>query len=639
MGTHRLQSRSTRTRHRIKALDDLLATKSALQDNYVVDLLSDKLQNLEIRKQKRDLLKAENAAKKQETLRGVSMLKKNRKIEGDMILERIRNMLAKRYLTKNQNIIMEILIAANLENIYGAAFKDNELRIKKENNIQKIRPFALIGVPRRNGKTFAVAWFVAVCLVYMKNVNCAIFAPSFLQAEFFLKEVKAGLRFIQSLGVEVDLITNAVHEICVRSSFFPKAANKITALGSKSDTSRGISANIVIADELSFMATGYITSVILPLLTVSKTAFIGISTVNGEENHFFKFLSMQNPDDPSSPIEVFQFYGACFDCRHSGKADSCKHMVNEQPEWITSTRKKDVGDMYAALGGEDMARQEIMGMVKQENENAFEEAHITRFFDKEHIVDDRIFTVKPSIIFSVIDPTGGGQSSTGSHLAINTFIFDAGRMVIVGHEAISGCKGSVVFPYIKEHYETVRKIPICKDLPIGLWVEGNGIWIYYDIVEFIEKTIPKLTVFDKTYADTSQLVLNSGSAKSGETGQITNAQVKQQMWKLTREYMAFDRIYFYKDFVTIKHPKPLSGMSARDAVRGILQNELMNYFIIKTPPQNPFSQRVKVAFSGKTSKSEGKDDNAVVLQLSCVVINRFIVTGGMQKLFDTSRFY
>lgn len=627
---------SHRVRHRLKALDETLAQKSTIDNNYILDLLNDKLQNLEIRKKKRDALKGEKTTKKTQVSKGVSISKKNKKIEGDLILERIRNTLAKRYLTKNQMIIMEILIAANLENIYGKAFKDNELRIKKENNVSKIRPFALVGVPRRNGKTFAVAWFVAVCLVFMKNINCAIFAPSYLQSEFFIKEVKASLRFLQSIGLQIDLTTNSQYEICVKSAYFPGAFNKIVALGSKADTSRGISANIVIADELSFIPENYIKSVILPLLTVSKTSFIGISTVNGEENHFFKFLSMQNPDDPSNPIEVFQFYGACFECRHTGKIDTCKHMVNEQPEWITSTRKKDVGDMYAVLGGEDMARQEIMGMVKQENINAFDESCISRLFDEKHLVDDTVFTVKPSIVFTNIDPTGGG----GSNLAINTYVMDAGRIIIVGHESIKGVKGKEVFPSIKKHYEEVRNIPILKDVPIGFFIEGNMVWIYHDIVEFLTENLPKITIFDKTYADSASLALNSGAAKSGETGQITNAVIKQQMWKLTRDYLEFDRIFFHKDFVTVKHPKPLSpDMSARDCVRAILQNQLTNYFIIKIDPQNPYTQKTKVAFSGKTSKSEGKDDNAVVLQLSVESANRFISTGGMQKLFNSSTFF
>lgn len=623
-------------RHKLNVLDETLARKSTVETNHVMDLLTSKLQGLEIRKRKREVLKSEKLSKKKESIRGVNVLRNNKKIEGDLILERMRNLLSKRYLTKHQMVIMEILIAANLENAYGEAFKDNELRIKKENNIPKIRPFALIGVPRRNGKTFAVAWFITVCLLFMRGINCAIFAPSFLQAEFFIKEIKAGLRFAQKLGYKVELTTNAQHEICVKSDYYPGVFNKITALGSKSDTSRGISANIVIADELSFIAEGYIKSVILPLLTVAKTAFVGISTVNGEENHFFKFLSMQNPDDPSNPIEVFQFYSACFKCRHSGKEGSCKHMINEQPEWITTSRKKDVGDMYAALGGEDMAKQEIMGIVKQENQNAFEEKYISRMFDEKHLVDEKMFSEKPAMIYSVIDPTGGG----GSDLAIVTYVYDAGRMIIIGLESIKGTCGKDILPYVEAHYREIRKIEMFKDTPFGIWVEGNQVYIYHDIVDFLQEHVPKITLFDKTYADSSSLSLNSGKGGSSETGQITNPVIKQQMWKLTRDHLEFDRIFFFKEFVTVKHPKPLSmEYSARQTVRSMLQNQLMNYFIIKIDPQNPYTQKTKLAFSGKTSKSEGKDDMAVALQLGVECITRLISTGGMQKLFSSVNFF
>ena len=606
--------------------------KNIISKTFIVDELIDKLENIQIRDDRRRALKEENKAKRKYMLNGVIVMGNDNKIEGDIILDKMRSLISRRYMTKNQLIIMEILISANLENIYGYAFKDNELRIKKENSVHKIRPYVFVGVPRRNGKTFVVAWFVTVALLYMQNVECVIFAPSRDQTKIFFQEIRASLDFVAALGIPFKVISNSMKEICIRSPC-ENYYNKILALGSNSDTSRGISANIVIADELSFITDAYLKSVILPLLMVSKTSFIGISTVNGEENHFFKFLSMQDTEDASCPIEVFQFYGACFNCRHKGNVESCKHLINEQPDWISDSRKKDVAKMYKVLGGEDMARQEIMGMVKQENVNAFDENHITRMFDAQHMVDEKIFSIKPSMVYSVIDPTGGG----GSDLAIVSFVYDSGRMIIIGLESIRGSSGPELFPHIEAHYRELRKNNLFRDASIGVWVEGNMIYIYHDITNFLSNSIPRLTIFDKTYADSSSLALNNGKGGSTNTGQVTNAVIKQHMWKLTRDHLEFDRIYFYEHFVTVFNPRPFDqGVSARHSVRAILNNQMVNYFMFRINPMNPHTQQTKLAFSGKTSKSEGKDDMAVALQLGLECVNRLISTQGMQKLYSSS---
>ena len=618
-------------------LEDLASL--TLDDDYILKHLTVKIDDISMAMESRMRRKRERAIKKRSLRAGIKLLKKSKRVEGDVILEKLRNILSKRSINKHQQIILEILIPGNFDNIYGDAFENNRLRIMRENSVSKIKPYALVGVPRRWGKSYILAWFIAVVLVVFKGVKIAIFAPALRQCEYFIEMVSKGLSYIHNI-LKIPVVRSVDNKLTieVESQIYPGVFNRVESLSCNADTTRGVGANIIIADELSYIMEAYILSVILPLLTVAKTSFAGISTVNGEENHFFKFLSMHDPDDDNSAIEVYQFYAACFKCRHSGKASVCKHMVDQQPIWITQDRKQDVNQMYAALGNEKMAEQELSGVVRQMHSNAFKEEYVNRMFALTNIVNKKWFENfpgiggKPPLLFSFIDPTHGGAS----HLAVVTAAYVSGILVIVGLESFPASQPSDLEPIVT-HYETIRKDPFLGNIPIGIWVEGNLLWQYGEIVRLLRARLRNIFIYDKTYADSANTLVGNSQHQGGHHvgGQITNHLIKQSAWLITRDHLTFNKIMFYEGLVTVKEPPfTKAGISMRAACRALLFNQLLNFFVVVQPAQNPAFQRPKVTFTGKTSKTGGIDDLAISMQLLIDAIIRIITSGNLPTQFS-----
>lgn len=602
--------------------------KNVFSSTFVFDNLKEKLKKIDHKEEKARERKKLDELKKKAVINGVELAKPRNEVEGDTVLRRFRNLSSKRYLNKHQQIILQLFIESNLENIYGDDYKDNEIRIKKENGIKKNRPFALVGCPRRYGKTFIIAWFVACALVTFKGTRVAIFAPALKQCQFFIRYVRQFLSYIRQLGVDLNMPGDSKLEIEVESPYYPGVINSVISLSCNADTSRGVGANIIIADEVSYIVEAYILSVILPLLTVEKTSFAGISTVNGEDNHFYRLLAMHDPDDDNCPIQVYQFYASCFACRRAGIGTACRHLVKEQPRWITSDRKSDVFKMYDALGGSDMADQELSGIVKQKHLHAFDLDSVNEMFDECSIVTSReigewLIRKPGCMLFSAIDPTGGG----GSDLAIVTAIYEKGICTIVGAESITASKPSECFDKIVLHYKTLRKNPLFRDSPITVWVEGNLIWQYQEITDLLVDNIPLCYVMDKTYSDASSTVIGANQKSKGVKGQMTNSETKQEMWRITKDHLAAKRISFYEDMVTVHHPMPLNKkFNSVNALRHIFKNQMSNFYIILKRAVDPTFSRNIVTFSGKTGKTQGRDDVAMSLMILIDAICRYIST-------------
>ncbi len=606
----------------------LIPCKTSIPKFLVLDTLSERIRKIDLKEERGWEKTNLQALKKRSVASGVELAKKANEVEGDIILRRFRNLSSKRYLNKHQQIILQLFIESNLENIYGDDYKDNEIRIKKEHRIKKTRPFALVGCPRRYGKTFIIAWFVACALVTFKNIRVAIFAPALKQCQFFIRYVRQFLTYIRQLGTDVKMPGDSKLDIEVESPYYNGVMNSVISLSCNADTSRGVGANIIIADEVSYIVEAYLLSVIFPLLTVERTSFAGISTVNGEDNHFYRLLAMHDPDDDNSPLQVYQFYASCFKCRRSGVATACRHLVKEQPRWITSDRKADVFKMYDALGGGEMADQELSGIVKQKHLNAFESSWVDSMFDEHNIykgaeIAEWIARKPGTMLFSAIDPTGGG----GSDLSIVTAIYERGRCTILGAESIAATRPSDCFKQIIKHYETIRKIPIFRDSPLYVWVEGNMLWQYNEITDMLAAKVPLCFIMDKTYSDASSSVISANHKANGVKGQMTNATTKQEMWRVAKDHLMDDRVGFYEDMVTVHHPMPLNkSISAVNAIRQMFKMQLMNFYIIVKRTPDPTTGRNSITFSGKTGKTQGRDDIAMAFMILVDAICRFIAT-------------
>ena len=589
---------------------------------YVLDQLSVKTKECEIKERKSQTTKMVNLKKQRIAVGDVEIARTKKIVEGDEILQNSRRILWKSDLNIHQLTLSEIYTQANIENIYRRDFKENEVRIKLENNISEFRPYAFVSMPRRNGKTYGTSAYVAAALVFYRNFHVKIFAPTLKQTEIFRDMVLAHLYNFMEAGVEFEIVRKNPRGLSVR----PKGSieiNTLVCLPTTVNTVRGVGANMIVADELSFISNNFVLKMLLPLLTVNKTSLAGISTADGADNHFFKFLSMHNPNDPTCPVNAYQFFDACFECRVKKIHNTCKHLLNEKPTWISEERSTNVKKMYKALGGEELCDQEIGGLIQKTKRNAFNTDMINDLFGESNIITESWFTKDVEDVYSFIDPTGGGASD----LAIITAVYENGNFIFVGIELIHGTRPSDCFYEILQHYKTIKSMKLFKNSNLRVTIEGNTPWSFNDIADLLlASNIEKLHIMDGSSMSVASTVLGStqrldDNVKKPETRDHTKAEMYIQF----SEHLKQRRIKFINTLVTIKHPRADEPeKSARDLVRDILRKQFDNYCVVVQESMNVAFHPAKITFSGKIQHGKSKDDGVTGSQLCLLYILKYL---------------
>lgn len=577
------------------------------EDDFSLKFIERELKNIEI-----ELNRFEDSDKRRKINRDVYSISKPSTIkslctpqvlEGDIILANFRKALSLRKLSEVQGSFAEIFIQANLQNIYGDDFKANELRIKTDNNIDEIKTNAIISCPRRWGKTWITAWCIACATATMKNITSVVFSPAQRQSKLFMDRVRDGIDLLAHSGFSLNFAQGENNQE-VLGIITGSYHNKVYALPSKEDTTRGISANIIICEEAAAMSYHFIGVVAVPLIQVKGTTFIAISTVQGEDNHFSKLLNLKTADGRSSIFNVFRFFNACGPCREEGTASTCKHTENDRPYWIETDRVQVARQILKGLDMHEQEEAEISGIVRSSHKTAFNSALVTKAFKHNKPITPEQLSEEPRIIYVMIDPTGGGASD----LALISGIFDRGTFCLTGAESINGQHSSQCYPQLAEHIRRLRNIPRFNNTFIVIWVESNSLWLATDIISYLHgQNIPRLKFPGKDDIDTSQTLL-LGSEKK-QFGVFTTHEIKQNMYVLFREYLQHDRFRILSKFVSVHHPNPEDlSRSAAECTLLMIHDQLVHFYIQVIAPTNPATQAAKVVFSGKQQGGKGKDD-------------------------------
>lgn len=113
---------------------------------------------------------------------------------GDSRLVALRGALAhldiKYCRSKHQRLFHDAFIASCIRNIYRDEYSSCYLRILEENGWSECRQEVFICCPRRFGKTFAVAMFVAAYAMTQDEQRICIFSPSRRQSKMLLDQIK-----------------------------------------------------------------------------------------------------------------------------------------------------------------------------------------------------------------------------------------------------------------------------------------------------------------------------------------------------------------------------------------------------------------------------------------------------------------
>ena len=160
-------------------------------------------------------------------------------VPGDVIVARLRAAIGcfSKDLTRDQVTFAGIFVQSLLPFIYGKHFKANEIRIKRDNLIDRIDQFCLIACPRRFGKTHIASTFCACALAAIPGINILVFSPSKRQSTDFLKFVRdrvVDLTHLYGFGIESYDAEDNQERFGV---FVNGVKARITALPSKEDVS------------------------------------------------------------------------------------------------------------------------------------------------------------------------------------------------------------------------------------------------------------------------------------------------------------------------------------------------------------------------------------------------------------------
>jgi hypothetical protein len=125
-------------------------------------------------------------------------MQNNRQFQGDIRVQRLRNLLeygfkddqGKRIIrSKEQRELHEVYIRSCLPKIYQFEWEDNQERILTKFGLTKLQQEALVIMPRRAGKTWSMAMFIAAMLLVCSDIEISVFATGQRTAGKLLKIV------------------------------------------------------------------------------------------------------------------------------------------------------------------------------------------------------------------------------------------------------------------------------------------------------------------------------------------------------------------------------------------------------------------------------------------------------------------
>ena len=97
--------------------------------------------------------------------------------DGHRVMDKMREMLATFDRSANQMEMHELMLQTVLQQVYGAnVYFEHEIEILEYNGFSQVDKEIMITAPRRFGKSWAVAMFVAVCLLCIRDVEVSIFS-------------------------------------------------------------------------------------------------------------------------------------------------------------------------------------------------------------------------------------------------------------------------------------------------------------------------------------------------------------------------------------------------------------------------------------------------------------------------------
>jgi len=187
---------------------------------------------------------------------------------------------------------------------------------------------------------------------------------------------------------------------------------------------RGITADCFILEEAAYIPRGILTQIIAPMLKVSNSVLIAISTHSGSGNYFSRLMTDKDPVMDRLFVRL-RVDLMCASCKKRGvKPSDCTHKAALNPSWLLGSNEDRVKKL---IGDEETYAREVMGAFMSNSNQVFRQSWLDDLSIRPSVSIDR--SNNTGFLFSMIDPAGGGDSKT----AIVTIMRRVdGSIVIIG---------------------------------------------------------------------------------------------------------------------------------------------------------------------------------------------------------------
>jgi len=232
--------------------------------------------------------------------------------------------------TTSQRRFHDAYLQACLPAIYGPRdFSRNQSRILAEHGLAKMHYEVLVVSPRRWGKTFSIGMFCAAMLLNSPGCWISVFSTGQRASTALLDTVG---KFINAAGAADRIVKKNQEELFVKCApgdppeedyrFLRSYPSSVSGL-------KGVGAKVVILEEASRLDNQVFTEVVVPLLGVSGTALLGISTPLGEENLYSELVNSVDPTSGDRLFRTLEVVLICPACQKAGVKDVCPHSAEE----------------------------------------------------------------------------------------------------------------------------------------------------------------------------------------------------------------------------------------------------------------------------------------------------------------------
>lgn len=308
-------------------------------------------------------------------------------------------------------------LCADLGNIFHKNLASQIPTIKTRYGLTPTARYVAVGAPRRLGKTFSVANYVAAAHLSIPGDTTTVFSPAERVSKWF-KETVADMMTPMMVNFPQIMPQISTSERVV-TFLATDDKRHLKCLPCSESGTRGVDGSRVIAEEAAMLPAKMIGAVLTPLLSKADVSFMAISSVKGSTNAFTALMEL--PSFSKLLIEM-----VCARHAAEGVTDVCSCNASLRPAHLPVHQMAAVRDILVALDMQDDYERELLGRITGNAGAAFLPEHVEALFTRSSF-SPASSSVRPGYVFIVTDPNGGGASD---YACATLYLSQTGRVVV-----------------------------------------------------------------------------------------------------------------------------------------------------------------------------------------------------------------